>query len=372
MEGFNTSGILNDNDLQELFETGEVPKQEESQAEEPAKDSNTSEGVGDISALFPESVGGDSDVVVEESREGNPEPKKQEVSPNNFYSSIASALKDEGILYSLQDASKIDNPEAFKQAIEEHISSRLDERQRRIEEALNSGVEPNLVQQYENGIGYLNSITDDALAAEGAEGEQLRKSLIYQDYINRGFSEQRAIKELERSLASGTDIEDAKEALDSNKKFYEAAYKKVLDEAKAKEEADIKAQEERAALLKKDILEGEIFSGIDVSKEIRERALDSIIRPKYRAEDGRQLTELQAYQAQNPEEYIKNVAVLYALTNGFKDINGLVGREVKKNVSSAVKELESKLGGNSFTFGTPQFVGGDKNSSFNADFDIDI
>ena len=79
-----------------------------------------------------------------------------------------------------------------------------------------------MVKQYENTINYLESIQEDAINDEGKDGENLRKQLIFQDFINRGFSEERANREVTKSFNSGNDIEDAKEALAGNKEFFKS------------------------------------------------------------------------------------------------------------------------------------------------------
>ena len=68
--------------------------------------------------------------------------------------------------------------------------------------------------------------------SENNEGENLRKQLIYQDYINRGFSKERATREVKRSFDSGSDLEDAKEALESNINFFKNKYEDLIKEAK--------------------------------------------------------------------------------------------------------------------------------------------
>ena len=72
---------------------------------------------------------------------------------------------------------------------DKEVSLRLDEKQRRIDEALNASVNPKEITQYENVISYLDGLDDDTINSEESEGTTLRENLIYQDFINRGFSE---------------------------------------------------------------------------------------------------------------------------------------------------------------------------------------
>ena len=108
-------------------------------------------------------------------------PKGDGTSPKNFYSSIAKALKEEGIFPDLEDDSfsNIKDPEDFRDLIENQIKAGLDERQKRIDEALNVGVEPDEIKRYENTLQFLESTNDDALKDESQKGEDLRKNLIF-------------------------------------------------------------------------------------------------------------------------------------------------------------------------------------------------
>ena len=131
------------------------PKGEEKEKEE------TTEDDGD--SLFtdkPESVGGGKDNI--EEKEDAPH-KGEDTSPKNFYSSIAKALKEEGIFPDLDEEglSKVKSPEDFRDLVEQQIKSGLEERQKRIDDALNAGVEPTEIRRYENTINYLYSIKDD-------------------------------------------------------------------------------------------------------------------------------------------------------------------------------------------------------------------
>ena len=64
------------------------------------------------------------------------------------------------------------------------------------------------------------TVAQGPLSDESEKGEKLRKDLIYQDFLNRGYSKERATKEVQKSLNAGTDIEDARESLKSNKEFF--------------------------------------------------------------------------------------------------------------------------------------------------------
>ena len=80
------------------------------------------------------------------------------------------------------------------------------------------------MQGYEKTLNILNSIKEEDVNAETEDGENLRRQLIYQDYINRGFKPERAKKEADKSVDNGTDKEDALEALESSKDYFKSEY----------------------------------------------------------------------------------------------------------------------------------------------------
>ena len=119
--------------------------------------------------------------------------------------------------------------------IQAQINNGLDETQRRISEALNAQVPVDSIKMYENTIRQLSSITEEQLQEESQDMENFRKSLIYQDLINRGYTQQKAEKEVKKSLDAGTDIDDAIDALYSNIEFYKNQYAAQVNSNKARQ-----------------------------------------------------------------------------------------------------------------------------------------
>lgn len=300
----------------------------------------------DVDTLFtePESVGSGKDNKEEKE---DTTPKGNGTSPKNFYSSIAKALKEEGIFPDLDDESysKIKEPEDFRDLIEQQIKAGLDERQKRIDEALTAGVEPTEIKKYENTIDFLDSIEEESISDESDKGEKLRKDLIYQDFINRGYSKERAAREVQKSLNAGTDIEDAKEALKSNMDFFKDKYDELVNEAKAEAEQEEKERKGQAEKLKTSILnDKEVFGELSVDKATRQRIYDNISKPVYKdPETGRYYTAIQRYEMENRVDFLKNIGLIFTLTDGFKNLDGLVKGKVKKEVKKGLRELENTL-----------------------------
>ena len=326
----------------------------------------------------PESVGSGKDNQEEE--EDTQSEKDKGTSPKtNFYSSIASALKEEGIFPDLDDAtlSGIKTPEDFAEAVEKTVQARLDERQKRIDAALQADVEPDEVRRYEQTLANLDAIKEEYITDETEKGERLRKNLIYQDFRNRGYSEARAKREVEKSFNAGTDIEDAKEALESNREYFSTQYQDLIKEAQDEAKEVQRKIKEEAAQLKKSMLDDkEVFTGITLDKTTRQKAFENITKPVFKTEDGEYLTAIQKYEMDNPVEFRKYLSVLFTMTDGFKNIDGLVKGKVKKEVKQSLRELEHKLsstGRNSS--GNPRYVGGveeDTESYIGKGWDLDV
>lgn len=379
MEGLSLDNIMTGEEAANLF-SQEQESTEENEVETPKdneeKENKEATEVVDVNNLFteePESVGsGDNNKEKEDTT------SKEGTSPN-FYSSIAKTFAEDGVFQNLDEEalSKVNDAESFLDLVEQQVQSKLDEKQKRIDQALNAGIEPTQIQRFENNMKILNSITEDSISEEGEKGENLRKNIIYEDYIQKGFSKERAIKAVERSIAAGTDIEDAKEALQSCKdqvnKAYNDAIKKA-EEEKANEEKELK---EQAEALKKSILsDKKPFGDLEIDKSTRQRVFDAISKPVFTdPETGERLTALQKYEADNHNDFMKYVGLTYVLTDGFKSLDGLVKGKVKKEVGKSLKELEHTLNNTARNSnGTLKFTSGvssDSESAFSR-YTLDI
>lgn len=338
---------------------GEPPKKEE----EPSKDKEETTEVVDVDNLFtdtPESVGSGKENTEEKE---DTTPKGDGTSPKNFYSSIAKALKEEGIFPDLDDEglSKVKDPEDFRDLIDQQIKAGLDERQKRINEALNAGVEPTEIRKYENTISFLDSIKEENISDEGDKGEKLRKDLIYQDFINRGYSKERAAREVQKSFNAGTDIDDAREALKSNIDYFRDKYDELVNDVKSEAEQEEKERKEQAEKLKSSILnDKDVFGDLSVDKSTRQKIYDNIAKPVYKdPETGEYFTAIQKYEMENRTDFLKNIGLLFTLTDGFKNLDGLVKGKIKKEVKKGLRELEHTLNNTARTSdGNLKFVSG--------------
>lgn len=384
MEELSLDNILTESEIENLFTNNETqesgPESSEVQSEKKETKENNKENTVEINPdnLF---IGESESVDSEDNKDlenNTPSSGQSDISPNTF-SSLAKALADEGVFQNLDEESlkNVKDASSFKEMMENYISSNIDERYKKIDAALNMNVEPSQISKYEHTLNSLSQISKEALEDEGEQGERLRKSLIYQDFINRGFSQDRARKEVEKSFDSGSDIEDASEALQSNYVFYKNQYDQLLQQAQASQDAFIKQREEQAEQLRNSILnDKELFAGISPDKVTRKKIYENISKPVYSdKKTGQTLTAIQKYERENRLDFLKYVSLFFTMTNGFKDMDNLIKDRVKKEKNKGLSELERVINNTSRNSdGSLNFASGvdDSKSYFGKGWKLDV
>lgn len=380
MEVLNEDNIISDLDIENLFIDSDSKEPEEDKAK--SQDNKATENPKEDTKSTEDSfLNNNEDFDFEDSESVGSEDESQESTNSastskNFFSSLANSLKQEGILPDLsdEDLKNIKESKDITKLFDSYIASKMDEKQKRIDDALNLGVDASDIKKYENAIAYIDSITDDKISNEGQDGENLRKQLIYQDFMNRGYTKERAIKEVQKSFNAGTDIEDAKDALTSNRDYYKEGYEDLIEEAR---EAKNKVQEDiaqRTEAFKKNVLESDkVFGDIVIDTATKKAALDAVLKPQYKDSKGNMITAVQKYQQEHSDEFLKNIGIIYALTNGFTDLNKIVQSKVKTATKNAYRELENKINNSRRNSdGNLVFTSGvsDTESSFNWKLDV--
>ena len=375
MEELDLDNILSGDEISTLFE--EPPKKEDKEEPKEEKKEETTDFDEDnpFGTSQKESVGSEDEDI---QGKGDTDNNGVSSSPKtkNFYSSITDALVVDGIFPDLdkETIQNVKTPEDFQKIIEEQINARFTEKEKRINDALNNKVEPSVIQQYESTIDYLNNINDDSLSAEDEEGENLRRQIIYNDYLNRGFSKTRAEKMVNDAINNGTDVDDAKDALQGIKDFYNNKYKEILDSAKENEKKLAEERTKQSENLKKSIMEDKnLYGDVDVDKATRTKIYDFITKPVHKDSNGNYMTALQKYQSENTIEAMKNFAICYTLTNGFKDWSKLGSKQAKREVKKGLANLEKVINSTSRNNdGSLGFVSFDESSYLGQGMQLDI
>lgn len=341
-------------DADDLF--GDIPQEPEVKVELPGekkpednKDNTVPEGPIDAEDLFgsedPESVGDEKDGDKENEETG---AKKIGSSPKdgNLYSSFAQALKGDGLFQFLDEETLngVNDADSFSEAIDKEVNARLDDATRQVKEALDAGVQPNVIAQYQRTIQNLNAITDEQLSAEDEQGAALRRSIIRQDLLIRGYKQDKVDKQVERIMSSGTDIDEATDALESVKEYFTQRYNSTVNEAKEADAAEKRRVKQEIEDFRKAVLEKDkLFDDIPIDKATRRKAYEAMTKVVETTEEGEQLTSVQKYADENPVEFRTVLGLVYAMTDGFTKMGNLFKRSVDKKVNSNLKEIERRL-----------------------------
>lgn len=89
---------------------------------------------------------------------------------------------------------------------------------------------------------------------------------------------------------------------------------------------------------------------------------------------GETMTAIQKYERENSTDFLKYVGLLFTMTDGFKNLDGLVKGKVRKEVKKGMRELESKLSGTMrASDGSLRFASGAEDpESWLKDYSIDV
>lgn len=355
MEELGLMNILGEEDIERLGlfsepeESAEEPEEKGSGEKEEKEDKEQKTTEVNPDELFeeePESVGSEESVKEEEGADTD-DSAGASPNDNDFYSSIANACAVDGAFQHLDDdrIKKVKTAEDFFDLIEEEVIARFDDKQQRLVKALENGVEASDIRKYENTLAYIDSIQEKDLIEESEKGESLRRNIIFQDFLNKGYNQDRAKKLTERTIEAGTDIEDAKDALASNRDYFQGEYDRLLSEAQTEADKVNAERKKQADKLKNDILKDkQLFGDIEITPAIRKKVIDNVAKPVYKdPETGDMYTALQKYEMENRADFIKYVGTIFTLTNGFQDFDTFVKGKVEKAKKKGLRELEHTL-----------------------------
>lgn len=343
--------FLDDADVKSLFEDNDEPTENQ-------EDDGTGGNVTNISdeeaADIFNNNGKDSDEKddsekdEEKVEQNTTKQEEQRTEPTNNqqnvdFSSIAKQFADEGI-WELDDE-EVKDADSFKSLIKKAIESGIDEKTKRVSELLDMGADSKDIKEFEDTIEYLHGIQNDDILAEGEDGDNLRKRLIMQDLINNGVDEQEAVTKVKEIFKKGNDITEAKKALQANKEYFQKAYKEMAEEQRKKADEWDKSVQKQTEELKTSIMSNDKFLGeLDIDEKIKKQALANLSEPKFKdKQSGQMLTAIQRYERENKTEFLKNLGLVFTLTDGFKNMDKLVNKAVNRRVNNEISGIEDLL-----------------------------
>jgi len=284
-------------------------------------------------------------------------PKLNET--EQLYSNLAAEFKSKGVLPELEDTTAIKSLEDLNAAIKKHIDSGLTERQKLIEEAQSVGAPVAKVTEMVNTISKLEAVTPEFIKDD--KNVNFRLTAIAQDFIEKGYAEDRAKALAQRSVDSGTDIEDAEFALASLIKSEKASLETIIQDAKNKEQdslKDIKGYISNTP---------EVIPGITLTDSQKDELYKQITTDLGNKENA----FVKAQKADPIGSRIK-LETIHFLTKGFTDFS-IFGKKAESKITNNIENL---LRGVNFTeSGTIDTSSQDLNSNFKLsdmkDFEIE-
>jgi len=261
-----------------------------------------------------------------------------------FFSSLVQALKEGGILEDVEDKD-IKSQEDFFSVLEESIKARefadLDDTQKEYLEALRAGIPHEEIAAHQRNIEAYNSITEDALTEESADGEDLRRTIITNNFIVKGIVEARAKKLVDKIFDAGEDVSEATEALAElqtvEKKQFEADKQNRIAAKKAQEKADKDAIDRLNKIVKET---KELIPGMQIPQTLKNNIVKGLTQPVAFTEDKRPLDIISKYLYDNPIDGRFKLAYILTVTDGMKKMDVLENKKAKNN---AFKDLENAM-----------------------------
>lgn len=255
----------------------------------------------------------------------------------NLFKSLATLLKEKALISSedFNVETEDDFVNLFKGEIDkntkEYLVSKLGERGYK---SLEEGIPYEKINQDNKQLDQLDSVTDELLEKD----VELRKRVIFQDFINRGYSEEKAQKYVQRSLELDADLEDAQEAMGSIREFSKARIERENLEIKNQKLAEEKAREDNIKKITKEIESiKEVIPGYEVSENIKNKIKNNMFNVVGNNPiNGTPENALMKFQRENPIDFDKKLYYMFTITNGFTDFNSIK----QESESKALQDLE--------------------------------
>tara|TARA_R110000803_G_scaffold172939_2_gene235695 strand:- start:313 stop:1434 length:1122 start_codon:yes stop_codon:yes gene_type:complete len=258
-------------------------------------------------------------------------PKLNET--EQLYSKLAAQFKAKGILPGLEDIASIKSEEDLNNAMKAEVASRYDAEQTAIKEAMKIGAPVSEVSEKMTTIKKLEGISNEYM--EGNDNVEFRRTAIKQDFLDKGYGEERANTLAQRSIDAGTDVEDAKFAVTNIIATEKRSLEDVLENARTKESDSLKDIKTYIADTK------EVIPGIALTDTQKDELYNQITTD---VGNNKENAFMVAQKADPIGSRIK-LETLFYLTKGLTDFS-LFGNKAETKISN---EIENLLRGANFT-----------------------
>tara|TARA_R110000796_G_scaffold236214_1_gene355446 strand:+ start:15618 stop:16730 length:1113 start_codon:yes stop_codon:yes gene_type:complete len=277
----------------------------------------------------------DPDDGIDADEELDDEDESSSSNPNLF-KSLSQLLQEKGLISS-EDLNVTDEDsfvDLFKKEIEKNEYSDITELQKEYLLKLRDGIPHEKAIKDITQTDQLGQVTNELLEQDA----DLRQRVIYQDFINRGYSEEKATKLVQRSLELDVDLEDAQDAMSSIREFSKARMDRENEELKNQKLAQEKTREDNIKKITKEIESiKEIIPGYEVSENVKNKIKDNMFKVIGENPDNNMPeNSLMKYQRENPIEFDKKLYYLFTITNGFNNFDSIK----QETQSRALQDLE--------------------------------
>tara|TARA_R110002020_G_scaffold100855_1_gene238041 strand:+ start:8891 stop:10039 length:1149 start_codon:yes stop_codon:yes gene_type:complete len=296
--------------------------------------------------------GKDNDDQVQAGKTASGEEGSNSSSPKlneteQLYSNLAAEFKAKGVLPEL-DITKIKSLQDIEDAIQARVTNGLSDKQKAIDEASKVGAPITEVSEKINTIEKLKAVTPEYIRDEN--NVEFRRTAIAQDFIEKGYGEERAKAMAQRSIDAGTDVEDAEFALKGLIKAEEDGLADIIQTAKDKEADSLKDIKTYIADTQ------EVIPGFELTDSQKDELYNQITTDL----GGKDNAFMKAHKADPIGSRIKLEAIFF-LTKGLTDFSAF-GNKTETKISNNIENL---LRGAKFTDGgTIDTTSSDSNSNF--------
>lgn len=343
------------------IKTEEVAITEDIAVEVDSKD-NAADDEGESDAIDLDVLEDSGDAVEEgeekEKAKGNnkaPSDSTANFSSPDKFTSLASALREEGALGNLEDEdfSEISNSTELIAAMAKHAKASmyedvLNEDQRQYLDAMESGLPQAIFQDRKAELDQYQALTDERITGSKA----LTEELIKRSYVADGLSVEKASKFAARDMEGEYSAQAGIEARNALVASESAKLNAEIETSRAKKEADIRDATANLAALKSKVNEAtDVIPGVKVNATIRSKVFKSMTENVAKRGESPMNTLMREYETD--EGFKIKLHTLYALTNGLKDFS----KFTKSKQSDIAAKLDAKLGSTARSAGAPVGLG---------------
>jgi len=275
-----------------------------------------------------------------ENTDANTSINNPDSNSSSLLQTFVDTLKDDGVI-DIEDGVTIESTGDLIDILRKTISKKeledLTEEQALYVKSIRNGIPEEDVKINFNNNKALNNISQTAVN----DNEELRKTLITQDFIAKGIDEAKAIKLANRSVELGEDLEDANEALASLKGIEQNRLVLANAEAEKKSLEKSKNNDSRLSALKEEILNKEDWGikNFKINSTTKEKIFDNMTKVVDYTKDGKGINAINKARLADPDKFEQMESFIYTITNGYTDFSKLT----KNATTSALNKLDKAL-----------------------------